>query len=128
MMTASVNFAPGQHLLIDFWQVRAPENEAALELMLREAALACGATVLHVYVHRFGNAGGYTGVAILAESHMSIHTWPELDYVALDVFMCGACDPCLSLPILKAFFQPQRDHVRVILRGRDDRIVTRYAH
>ena len=45
-----------------------------------------------------------SGVLILAESHISIHTWPERDYAAIDVFVCGSCNPHNALPILKAAF------------------------
>ncbi len=44
-------------------------------------------------MHGFGSGAGVTGVALLAESHITVHTWPERGYAAFDVFMCGACDP-----------------------------------
>ena len=53
-----------------------------------------------------------SGVLVLAESHISIHTWPERDFAAIDIFMCGACDPYQSLPVLKAAFQPALDAAR----------------
>ena len=59
-------------------------------------------------VHHFSPNGGVSGVVVLAESHISIHTWPERDFAAIDLFMCGACDPHLSLPVLKAAFTPTR--------------------
>jgi S-adenosylmethionine decarboxylase len=43
---------------------------------------------------------------VLAESHISIHTWPERNFAALDVFMCGACDPHKVIPFLEAAFHP----------------------
>ena len=51
--------------------------------------------------------GGVSGVLVLAESHISIHTWPERDFAAVDIFMCGACNPYHSLPVLKEVFQPK---------------------
>jgi len=114
-MTDSI--APGKHLLIDFWQTRTL-SPAAIEDAMRRAAAACGATVLHVLLHEFGDSAGITGVAILAESHISIHTWPELDYVALDVFVCGGCDAVLALDILRETFAPGRTKVDEVLRGR----------
>ena len=50
---------------------------------------AAGATLLHIHLHHFTPNGGVSGVAVLAESHISIHSWPEYGYAALDVFMCG---------------------------------------
>ncbi|MDC7694435.1 S-adenosylmethionine decarboxylase [Asticcacaulis sp. DXS10W] len=70
-------------------------------------------------LHGFGEGAGITGVAILAESHISIHTWPELDYIALDVFMWGACDPNLSLSVFRACFMPQKERVSLHVRGQD---------
>ena len=45
-------------------------------------------------------------VIVLAEKHISIHTWPERAFAAIDIFMCGACDPYRSIPMLKAAFNP----------------------
>ena len=84
--------APGLHLLLDFWGAKHAQDIDAIEQAMRAAASACGATVLDVMLHSFGPQSGVTGVAILAESHISIHTWPETDYMALDVFVCGTCD------------------------------------
>ncbi len=109
---------PGTHLLIDFWQAHELTDMAGIETAMRAAATACGATVLDVLLHAFGEGAGVTGVAILAESHISIHTWPELDYVALDVFMCGACNPKFALPVLRAHFKPGREAVRAHKRGK----------
>jgi S-adenosylmethionine decarboxylase len=110
---------PGHHLLIDFWGCQNLTDQAAVEAALREAAAACGATVLQVVLHGFGEGAGITGMAILAESHISIHTWPELDYVALDVFMCGACDPQLSLSVFRASFTPKKERINLHVRGQD---------
>lgn len=110
-------FAPGLHLLIDFWDCRGLTDAAGIEHALREAAAACGATVLGVKLHGFGDTGGITGVALLAESHISIHTWPETGYAALDIFMCGRCDPRRALPVLEAHFVPGRVKVSEHNRG-----------
>ena len=110
-------FAPGLHLLIDFWDCRGLTDAAGIEHTLREAAAACGATVLGVKLHGFGDTGGLTGVALLAESHISIHTWPETGYAALDIFMCGRCDPRRALPVLEAHFAPGRVKVSEHNRG-----------
>ena len=59
---------------------------------MRRAAKAGGAQVLSCHMHGFGVGNGVTGVALLAESHITVHTWPERGYAAFDVFMCGDCD------------------------------------
>jgi S-adenosylmethionine decarboxylase len=100
-----VKFA-GMHLLVDLWGARNLTDPATIDRALSEAAEAAGATILHSHFHHFGPDGGVSGVVVLAESHISIHTWPERDFAAVDIFMCGACDPYKSLPVLKAAFQP----------------------
>lgn len=100
-----VKFA-GTHLLVDLWGARNLTDAAAVEAALREAALAAKATILHSHFHHFGPDGGVSGVVVLAESHISIHTWPEREFAAIDIFMCGRCNPYDSLPVLKAAFRP----------------------
>ena len=91
----------GTHLLVDLWDARNFADPAHIDQALREAALAAGATILHSHFHHFSPNGGVSGVVVLAESHISIHTWPERDFAAVDIFMCGACDPALSIPVLQ---------------------------
>jgi S-adenosylmethionine decarboxylase len=58
-----------------------------------------------------------SGVLVLAESHVSIHTWPERDYAALDIFVCGDCDPLQGDPALKRGFLPERVQLAEHKRG-----------
>jgi S-adenosylmethionine decarboxylase len=78
---------------------------------------AAQATLLHIHVHHF-QPNGVSGVAVLAESHISIHTWPDAGYAALDVFMCGKATPDACIPVLREAFKAQRVDVNEILRGR----------
>ena len=64
------------------------ENVARLEQTLTDCATLGGATVVSSHFHRFSPQGA-SGVVILAESHATIHTWPEIGYAAIDVFTCG---------------------------------------
>src|SRR5262245_31813827 len=70
----------GTHLLVELWNAKNLDDVAVSEHALREAATAAGATILHVHLHRFSPNGGLSGVVVLAESHISIHTWPERGY------------------------------------------------
>lgn len=97
----------GTHLLIDLWGACHLDEEPVIREALLESVRTCGATLLHIHLHRFHENGGISGVAVLAESHISIHTWPERDYAAIDVFMCGSCQPHKAVAIFKAYFQPE---------------------
>jgi len=81
------------------------------------AARAGGAHVLCCHMHGFGDAGGVTGVALLAESHITVHTWPEHGYAAFDVFMCGGCDPDAAAAVIAAEDRQARITVRCVERG-----------
>jgi len=107
----------GGHLLLDLWGARNLTDPEAIETALREAALAAGATILHTHLHQFGEGGGVSGVLVLAESHISIHTWPERDFAAIDIFMCGACDPHRSVPLLQRAFQSDDMQLSEYRRG-----------
>jgi S-adenosylmethionine decarboxylase len=100
----------GRHLLVDFHGVDATRlNDAAwLEAQLYQAARAAGATPLGAQLHHFGSGMGVTGVLLLQESHISIHTWPEHRFAAIDVFMCGACQPERAVEVLRAALQPEQ--------------------
>jgi len=113
----SVMASPGKHVLIDFWGAKGLQDSEFIEQAMRKAAAVCGATVLKVNLHEFGDGGGITGVAILAESHITIHTWPEIGFAALDVFMCGDCDPSNASTPLVNMFKPSRMTITEINRG-----------
>ncbi len=108
----------GMHLLIDLWGATNLDDPAHIDVALRDAALIAGATILHSHFHHFTPNGGVSGVVVLAESHITIHTWPERNFAAVDIFMCGACDPHLSIPILKTAFAPERIDIDEQRRGR----------
>ena len=88
-----------------------------IELALRRAVQAAGATLLHLHLHEFGSGGGVSGVAVLAESHISIHTWPERSYAAIDAFMCGSAEPHKVVPILRHAFKARRVAISEQMRG-----------
>jgi len=111
-----VRFA-GMHLLVDLWEAEALDDPRTIDAALRAGAEASGATILHGHFHHFSPNGGVSGVLVLAESHISIHTWPERGYAAIDIFMCGACDPHRALPALRAAFRARRIEVSEQRRG-----------
>ena len=113
-----VRFA-GTHLLVDLWDACNLTDPSMIDRALCEAAHAAGATILHSHFHHFSPNGGVSGVVVLAESHMSIHTWPERDFAAIDIFMCGSCDPHRSVPVLQRTFQAGRVVLDERRRGMD---------
>jgi len=111
------NAYAGDHLLIELWEAENLSDADLIERALEQAARTAGATVLHSYYHPFGEGQGVSGVTVLAESHISIHTWPERGYAAIDVFMCGDCDPNLTIPVFRSAFVPGRIETRLFKRG-----------
>lgn len=109
----------GSHLIIDLWDAENLDDRDRIERALVDAVEAAGATLLHIHLHRFTEGGGISGVAVLAESHISVHTWPERGYAAFDVFMCGSAEPRRALSVLKEAFRPRRivigEHKRGVL-------------
>jgi S-adenosylmethionine decarboxylase len=110
----------GTHLLVDLWDADADNlsDPDLIDVALREAAVTAGATILHSHFHHFTPNGGVSGVVVLAESHISIHTWPERNFAAIDIFMCGACDPHEAIPVLRKAFIPGRVDLNEERRGR----------
>lgn len=107
----------GRHTIIDLWDAEALADLDHVRHTLIAAAQAAGATVLGHDFHHFQPNGGVSGVVVLAESHISIHTWPEARFAAVDVFMCGTCDPEDTLPVLRQAFRPARHAVQTLRRG-----------
>ena len=118
-MAATPHLPLGTHLLADLSGI-APEclrDSTTLEHLLRAAALAAGAQVLHSHFHSFGSGMGVTGVVLLAESHISIHTWPECGFAAVDIFMCGAARPQLALDAIKEALQAPHCQLQSVRRA-----------
>ena len=107
----------GTHLLIDLWGARNLDDIAVIETAMRDSVTACGATLLHLHLHQFSPNGGLSGVAVLAESHISVHTWPERGYAAFDIFMCGSCNPYAAIEVLKGALEPERIQLAEQKRG-----------
>lgn len=112
-------FALGRHLLADFYGV-APTtlyDARGLEATLLAAAHAAGAVPLARRFHAFGGGGGVTGMVLLQESHISVHTWPEHGFAAVDVFMCGGARPADAIAAIERAWRPARVVVRESGRG-----------
>ena len=108
----------GTHLIIDLFGAKRLDDLKHIKETLKRCVEVAGATLLHIHLHRFTPNGGVSGVAVLAESHITIHSWPEAGYAALDVFMCGRCNPHSTVNVLKKAFEPTKTVLKQHLRAR----------
>lgn len=109
----------GNHLIIDLFGAKRVDDLKHVEETLTRCVEVAGATMLHCHLHHFTPNGGVSGVAVLSESHISIHSWPEADYAALDVFMCGDAKPHLCVEVLRDAFQARDVVVKTHRRGEE---------
>jgi len=109
----------GRHLIVEMWGVdpEALDDEAKLRALLVEAAKRAGGRIVGVLFHKF-EPQGVTGVVAIAESHISIHTWPEYGYAAIDIFTCGShVDPWKAFEYSLEQLKPKNVNVFEIKRG-----------
>lgn len=107
----------GQHLIVELWDCQHLDSPEIIRKALEEAVEACQGTLLDMKIHSF-SPQGVTGFALIAESHISVHTWPELGYAAVDVFTCGdRIDPEAAIKSFKKYFQPAHIQLMQIIRG-----------
>jgi len=111
--------ALGRHVLAELYGCSSEilNDQAKIEEIMINAALEAGAEIREVVFHQF-SPQGVSGVVVISESHLAIHTWPEYEYAAVDVFTCGtSVDPWVSCHYLKKFFKSKRMAAEEIQRG-----------
>lgn len=109
----------GRHLLIEFYDCdqRIIGNVQQVENIMVLAAKATKANIVDVVFHTF-NPQGVSGVIVIAESHLAIHTWPEFNFASVDIYTCGeVINPWKALTILKRSFKAKNMNVLEIKRG-----------
>jgi S-adenosylmethionine decarboxylase len=112
--------AIGRHIILEMWGCQNLNSVETAERALREMVAALEVNLLDLRVYPFSPVG-VTGVAIVSESHLVIHTWPEHGYAAVDIFTCGAPrDPQDAVQVLRRLFHPERIGVMEINRGQLD--------
>jgi S-adenosylmethionine decarboxylase len=112
--------ALGRHILAEFYGCSAGilNDAAKVERVMVDAALEAGAEVREVAFHKF-SPQGVSGVVVISESHLAIHTWPELQYAAVDVFTCGdRVDPWEACRYLIDKFQATDVDATEVKRGK----------
>lgn len=108
----------GMHLIAEFWGAKHIRSAEKIKKILINAAKKAGSHPLKVATFKF-KPQGVTGVVLLAESHISIHAWPEYDYLAIDLFTCGdKTRPQAALDYLKETYSPKRVEFKKIMRGK----------
>ena len=113
----------GRHLIAEFYgcdPVLLDDTERVRTLLL-ETAACVGATVLGDTFHRFAPQG-VSGTVVIAESHLSVHTWPERRYVAVDIYTCGGLDPRPGFDFLGTRLGATDARFQEIVRGLPDDI------
>lgn len=115
--TLSQKHAIGRHLIIEVGNASNLDKKEYISEAMTTIANAIGAERLKSVVHDFGEGYGVTGLLLLAESHVSIHTWPEHKYAAVDVFMCGSGDIYGSITVLKSYFPGADIEYELLNRG-----------
>ena len=108
----------GIHLIAEFWNGKIIEDPKEIEKILVEATKEAENTPLEVTIHKF-SPQGITGVVLLAESHIALHSWPEINYLAIDIFTCGGkAIPRKALEYFKKVFKPEKIEIKEIKRGK----------
>ena len=111
--------ALGRHLLVEFYNCDSSimDDVKAIEKYMNEAAKKANATVVQSTFHKF-SPQGVSGVVVIAESHLAIHTWPEYSYASVDLFTCGdTVDPWIAFEYLKDVFKANKHETQEIIRG-----------
>ena len=110
-----------KHLLLEYHGCDGSllDHVPSIESLMRRAAEAAGATVVAAAFHQFAPQG-VSGVVVVEESHLSIHTWPEYGYVAVDVFTCGECEPMRAHAFLSSTLAAERSEIMLVERGRSE--------
>ena len=107
----------GRHIILEMWEAENLNSTHTLELALKETVKAVDGTLLDLRVVEFP-VHGVTGVAIIAESHVAVHTWPEHGYAAVDIFTCNLdADIDAGIEAMKRYFLPGRTQVMEVRRG-----------
>ncbi|MBI2547624.1 MAG: adenosylmethionine decarboxylase [Candidatus Aenigmarchaeota archaeon] len=109
----------GNHLIVELYKCpfETLDNETLVKETLLDAAKKMDTTIIGSVFHKF-SPYGVTGIVAIAESHISIHTWPEHGYAAVDIFTCGDKDPRIGADYIKTQLRAQTINYRTLNRGK----------
>lgn len=109
----------GRHLLVEYYGCDSGviNDLSQVEKEMKQAARQAGSTIVDSVFRRFA-PHGVSGVVVIAESHLAVHTWPEYGYAAVDLFTCGeSVEPRAAHDYLKDAFHAEKSETREVLRG-----------
>lgn len=108
--------AVARHLLVEIMGSQLLNDAELVESFFRDLAAAYGRDILALHVYQF-EPYGLSGLLVMPESHVAIHTWPEYGYAALDIFLGASCDPRISVPLIRRYFEPRDVKIVELERG-----------
>jgi len=116
----------GTHIILDMYNIdlnklaninSSEESEYFWDNFINSCFKEANITCLKKSWHNFDNNGAFTGIYLLAESHLSIHTWPEYNFIAVDIFTCGNSNTQLIADKLITYFESKNKNIQIIKRG-----------
>ncbi len=113
----------GRHIIVEYYNCDSEvlKKPKLIEQYMRQAAILSQATIVESFFHHF-SPWGVSGAVIISESHLTIHTWPEYGYAAVDLFTCGDLQPWKGFDYLEDVFGSQYSESMEIARGMTDKI------
>ncbi len=113
----------GKQLVLELYEcpLEIIDNQLIVEQALLATAAAIQATVVDIVFHKF-SPQGVSGVVVIMESHIAIHTWPEHGYAAVDIFTCGDMDLAPGVEVIRTLLQAGRVKEQLIFRGKGARV------
>lgn len=107
----------GYHLIVELKTKLELSNDALIRALMKRIVEECELTEVSNFFHKFGGEGGVAGVVLLEESHLSIHTWPEFNYAAVDLFLCGEPNADALCKQILEIFKATSHTVKILPRG-----------
>ena len=116
----------GKHFIVDMFDINSDKfmninkNDDSIEKwnsFIKECLVQANVSLLNISWHNFDNNGAFTVIYLLSESHLSIHTWPENNFIALDIFTCGNSNTQLIVNKIITYFEPKYTNINNLERG-----------
>jgi len=121
----------GKHFIVDMFEINSDKfmninkNDDSIEKwnsFIKECLVQANVSLLNISWHNFDNNGAFTVIYLLSESHLSIHTWPENNFIALDIFTCGNSNTQLIVDKIINYFEPKYTNINNLERGQKIKI------